>query len=107
MRGADHKMFERLLLGKESAIGDLMDMPSAFLKSRHRVLFHSVPEVLLLAKLTSIIDNSDFLHNVRAGLLHLALDSLLSRSHQNMEEQENGTKTDGKNVYGKSVGHRR
>ena len=94
MRGTEHKLFERLFLGRETQMSDLMDFPSVFLKSHHRKVFHTPAEVLMLAS----IAEGDFLTNVKAGLLHLALDNLKSISYDVSEEgkKKREKKTSGK-----------
>lgn len=96
MRNEDHRTFERLFLGTETDMGEWMDFPSVFLKSRHRQLFHTVPEAIMLSAINSLITGKNFAVNLLASLLHIFLDNL-------KEESYNGTNAGRKNIRRKDI----
>lgn len=73
-----HDIFEEAMLGKITGMTKIMDAPSKTLKARHRILFHDIPSVMLIA----MLKGGDIQANIKAGILHLALDNTMSEGKQ-------------------------
>lgn len=68
-----HDAVEQLLLGTVTGMSELMDAPSKTLRGNHQVLYHTVGEVVVLARQLG----GDFTKNVLAGMLHIELDKMM------------------------------
>jgi len=73
-RKREHDAIEHLLLGKVTKMSELMDIPSKYLKNRHRVLWHDPISVGVL----SFVAGGNPLENWIAGMTHLLLDNILN-----------------------------
>jgi hypothetical protein len=69
-----HDIFEEAFLGEITGMTAIMDAPSKTLKARHRAIYHDIPSVIMI----SLLKGGNIIQNIKAGLLHLALDNSLS-----------------------------
>jgi len=74
-RGDLHDLIERVLLGKITAMSDVMDMMHPILHSHHRIFGHDPVQVAILAALVAS-DKDSFWDNFKAGIVHLLVDKL-------------------------------
>ena len=84
-----HDIYERAMLGKITGMTKIMDAPSKTLKARHRVLYHDVQSVCLIAMTLG----GNVQDNLKAGFLHLALDSMMSEGKQSLKKYKKSRRT--------------
>lgn len=67
-----HETITALVLGEKfSEVHRVIDAPVSFLHWRHRELFHSIPEVVLIGLITT-----RSIQGVIAGILHITADNI-------------------------------